>query len=175
MAEIDVLLEGLHEHEDQILLGILLCLEELDELVMLEENVQPYQVDLFQVWVGDSVIDEMPWNKCYKLWVKDAFLIRGFAFGDQRLQLIHFVLLDEAALLSSNSEIIILALNIWRGGNWHPWLNHKLALSLDHSEHFKWNLDDMVRQHVHQIRERLINIIDELQEPDRVSNHHVPG
>lgn len=60
MAEIDVLLEGLHEHEDQILLGILLCLEELDELVMLEENVQPYQVDLFQVWVGDSVIDEMP-------------------------------------------------------------------------------------------------------------------
>jgi hypothetical protein len=60
VAEIDVLLEGLHEHEDQILLGILLCLEELDELVMLEENVQPYQVDLFQVWVGDSVIDEMP-------------------------------------------------------------------------------------------------------------------
>lgn len=60
MAEIDVLLEGLHEHEDQILLGILLCLEELDELVMLEENVQPYQVNLFQVWVGDSVIDKMP-------------------------------------------------------------------------------------------------------------------
>ena len=60
MAEIDVLLEGLHEHEDQILLGILLCLEELDELVMLEENVQPYQVDLFQVWVGDSVIDKVP-------------------------------------------------------------------------------------------------------------------
>lgn len=60
MAEIDVLLEGLHEHEDQILLGILLCLEELDELVMLEENVQPYQIDLFQVRVGDSVIDKVP-------------------------------------------------------------------------------------------------------------------
>ena len=60
MAEIDVLLEGLHEHEDQILLGILLCLEELDELVMLEENIQPYQIDLFQVRVGDSVIDKVP-------------------------------------------------------------------------------------------------------------------
>lgn len=48
-----------------------------------------------------------------------------------------------------------------------------MAFSFDHSENFKWNLNNMIWQHVNKVREGLVEIVDQLKKPVGVFDHHV--
>lgn len=177
MSQVDALLEGPEQHWNQILLSKLVLFECLNELVVLEQRVHADKVVLFQVGVGDAVINEVLCDKGNHLDVEAVLGVPAWI----RVLMPHFLVQES---LIAFQRILIRLGNVdprigirasRLSAERHARRDNQAGLTLEHAQNLERDSHEVVWQNVDKVRNRRINVVYELQEPQRKLHQHLAG
>lgn len=153
-------------------------------MVVLQEHIESHEVHLLEVWVGDSIVDVVLRDEGHQLSEESLLLLLLLRTS------CHFLarLLPEREVtrridLSSFEGAvahvvllrgIVLPWSCYLVANGHARRHYQLALPLHHAEQLEWNLNEVVGQNVDEVGRLRVDVVYQLQEPNRELHQLVP-